>query len=34
MFLEKNVLKFIDWLNGEVGDSRQRAIAKKLNIYF
>jgi DNA polymerase II small subunit len=30
MFLEKNLLKFIDWINGNVGDSRQRAIAKKV----
>jgi DNA polymerase II small subunit len=30
MFLEKNVLKFVDWLNGEVGDSRQRGLARKV----
>jgi len=34
MFLEKNVLKFIDWLNGEVGDDRQRTIAKKVKYLF
>ena len=30
MFLEKNLLKFVKWLNGEEGDERQRAIAKKV----
>jgi len=29
-FLEGNVLRFVDWLNGEVGDERQRAIARKV----
>ncbi|MFH0711818.1 MAG: hypothetical protein V1889_01800 [archaeon] len=29
-FLEKDVLRFVDWLNGEVGDERQRAIARKV----
>lgn len=30
MFLEKNLLKFIKWLNGEEGDEKQREIAKKV----
>ncbi|MDH3324090.1 MAG: metallophosphoesterase [Candidatus Peregrinibacteria bacterium] len=34
MFLEKNVLKFVSWLNGEIGDERQRAIAKKVKYLF
>ena len=34
MFLEKNVLKFIKWLNGEEGDERQREIAKKVKYLF
>lgn len=34
MFLENNFLKFIDWLNGEVGDDRQRALAKKIKYLF
>ena len=29
-FLEGNVLRFVSWLNGEVGDERQRAIARKV----
>jgi len=29
-FLEKNFLKFIKWLNGEVGDEKQRQEAKKV----
>lgn len=34
MFLEKNVLKFVSWLNGEIGDERQRMIAKKVKYLF
>ncbi len=34
MFLEKNLLKFISWLNGNIGDGRQRAIAKKVKYLF
>jgi len=34
MFLEDRVLKFVDWLNGEVGDERHRAIAKKVRYLF
>jgi len=34
MFLEDRVLKFVDWLNGEVGNERQRAIAKKVRYLF
>ena len=30
MFLEKNLLRFVKWLNGEEGDERQRALAKKV----
>lgn len=30
MFLEGNLMRFIDWLNGEVGDDRQRILAKKI----
>lgn len=30
MFLEKNLLKFVKWLNGGEGDERQRALAKKV----
>jgi DNA polymerase II small subunit len=30
MFLEKNVLRFVKWLNGEEGDENQRALAKKV----
>jgi DNA polymerase II small subunit len=33
-FLESSVLKFVDWLNGEVGDERQRAIALKVKYLF
>lgn len=29
-FLEKNLLKFVKWLNGEEGDLEQRALAKKV----
>jgi DNA polymerase II small subunit len=34
MFLEKNLLKFIKWLNGKEGDSLQREIAKKVKYLF
>ncbi len=34
MFLEKNVLKFIKWLNGAEGDEKQREIAKKVKYLF
>ncbi len=34
MFLEDKVLKFISWLNGEVGDERQREIAMKVKYLF
>lgn len=34
MFLEKNLLKFVKWLNGEIGDERQKAIAKKVKFLF
>lgn len=33
-FLEKKFLKFIKWLNGEVGDERQREEAKKIKYLF
>jgi DNA polymerase II small subunit len=34
MFLEKNFLRFVAWLNGEVGDERQRAISRKVKYLF
>jgi len=34
MFLEKNLLKFVDWINGEVGDNKQKAIARKVKYLF
>ena len=34
MFLEKNFLKFISWLNGDIGDDRQREIALKVKYLF
>ena len=34
MFLENNVLKFVDWLNGNIGNERQRLIAKKVRYLF
>jgi len=34
MFLEKNVLKFINWLNGNIGDERQKEIALKVRYLF
>jgi len=33
-FLEKNLLKFIKWLNGEEGDEKQRALALKVKYLF
>jgi len=30
MFLEGNLMRFVNWLNGEVGDSRQRELARKV----
>ncbi|MBT6182741.1 hypothetical protein HOI04_02575, partial [archaeon] len=34
MFLEKNLLKFVKWLNGGEGDSEQREIARKVKYLF
>lgn len=34
MFLEKNFLKFIDWINGELGDEKQRDEARKIKYVF
>tara|TARA_Y100000310_G_scaffold345856_1_gene471525 strand:- start:7380 stop:9029 length:1650 start_codon:yes stop_codon:yes gene_type:complete len=34
MFLEKNILKFVKWLNGEGGDNNQKEIAKKVKYLF
>lgn len=34
MFLEESLLKFVGWLNGEVGDERQKAIACKVKYLF
>ena len=34
MFLEKNLLKFIDWINGDIGDVRQKTIARKIKYLF
>lgn len=33
-FLEKNFLKFIDWLNGKIGNDKQKEIAKKVKYLF
>lgn len=33
-FLESNFLKFINWLNGEVGNESQRAVALKVKYLF
>lgn len=33
-FLEKNFLKFLDWINGEVGDEKQREEARKVKFLF
>ncbi len=30
MFLEKNLMRFVNWLNGEVGDERQKNLAAKV----
>ncbi len=29
-FLEGNLMRFVDWLNGDVGDERQRYLARKV----
>jgi DNA polymerase II small subunit len=34
MFKRKEFLKFIDWLNGEVGDENQKQISKKVKYLF
>ncbi|MFH1238318.1 MAG: metallophosphoesterase [archaeon] len=34
MFLEKNLLRFVEWLNGTWGDEKQKAIAKKVKYLF
>ncbi|NPE27187.1 hypothetical protein HNV12_04265 [Methanococcoides sp. SA1] len=34
LFLESNLRKFVDWLNGGVGDERQRAISGKVKYLF
>src|SRR3989344_1716894 len=34
MFLEKDFLNFIDWLNGNYGDENQRQIASKIKFLF
>ncbi len=34
MFLEKNFLKFIEWLNGNVGDEKQKEEARKIKYLF
>jgi len=34
MFLEKNLLKFIKWLNGAEGDPSQKELAKKIKYLF
>ena len=34
MFLEENLLRFIDWLNGDSGDERQRQEALKVKYLF
>ena len=33
-FLEKNFLKFISWINGEIGNDKQKEIAKKIKYLF
>ncbi len=33
-FLEKNFLKFIDWLNGKIGNEKQKETAKKVKYLF
>jgi DNA polymerase II small subunit len=34
MFLEKNFLRFIDWINGESGDEKQKEEARKIKYLF
>jgi len=34
MFFEKNFLKFVDWLNGNAGDDKQKQEAKKVKYLF
>ncbi len=34
LFLEKNFLKFIKWLNGEEGDEKQRGLARNVKYLF
>lgn len=34
VFLEKNLLRFVDWLNGKEGDKKQKEIAKKVKYLF
>lgn len=34
MFLEEKLLKFIKWLNGEIGNERNKTIAKKVKYLF
>ena len=34
LFLEKNFLKFIDWINGNLGDEKQKEEAKKIRYLF
>ncbi len=33
-FLEKNFMKFINWINGEVGNEKQKSIARKVKYLF
>ncbi|MEM4153034.1 MAG: metallophosphoesterase [Candidatus Pacearchaeota archaeon] len=33
-FLEENFLKFIDWLNGNIGSEKQKEFAKKVKYFF
>lgn len=34
MFLESNFLKFVSWVNGDLGDDRQKSMAKKVKYLF
>ncbi len=34
MFLEKNFLKFVNWINGEIGNEKQKEMAKKVKYVF
>jgi len=34
MFLEKEFLRFVAWLNGKIGDDKQKEIAKKVKYLF